>query len=64
MLAENEIKLDGLDRRLERKGPGYTVGYFRKKHGLTTQQAARIIRDSSGNRDDADFAALRLRGKR
>jgi hypothetical protein len=63
-LAEDEIKFFGVNRGQERRGPGYTVGYFRKKHGLTTQQAARIIRDSRGNRNDADFAALRLKGKR
>ena len=62
-MAEEEIRVPETDIVRERRGPGYTVSYFRKKHGLTTYQAARIIRDSRGDRRAADAAALRLRGK-
>lgn len=62
-MAEDEIRLQGFDSGEARKGPGYDIAYFRKKRGITTQQAAPIIRDSKGSRSEADIAALRLRGK-
>lgn len=60
-LPWDETKIDGFAGVRARRGPGYDVAYFRKKQGLTTLQAARIVRDANGDRGEADVAAWRLK---
>jgi hypothetical protein len=42
-------------------GPGYELRYFARKHGLTTAQAAQIIRRFGNDRAKLNAAAVQLR---
>ena len=41
------------------KSTAYDVGEFAIKHGLTSFDARRLLRESSHSREEADAAALR-----
>jgi len=63
-MADDKSKQDKGDRnRIDASEP-YEVEYFHRKHPhLTQEQAVEIIKDEGGNRERADAAAERLKGR-
>lgn len=50
-------KRGGADRRRVAAGQPYEVGYFARKHGLSREQAEKIIKQTGGDREKANAAA-------
>lgn len=56
-MADDKTKRGGPDRgRVSAEEP-YEVAYFAEKHGLTQEEARRIIAQAGPSRADADAAA-------
>lgn len=62
-MADNRSKRGGSDRRRIAAGQPYEVNYFRRKHGLTRDQAEDIIRRTGGDRAKANAEAERVGGR-
>lgn len=62
-MADDKSKRGKQDRDRVSASEPYEVNYFAKKHGLTKDQALKIIKDTKGNRDKANAAAEKLTGK-
>jgi hypothetical protein len=63
-MADDQSKQDKRDRSRINASEPYEVEYFHRKHPhLTREQAEEIIRDEGGNRERADAAAERLKGR-
>ena len=63
-MADDKSKQDNRDRSRINASEPYEVEYFHRKHPhLTHEQAVEIIKDEGGNRQRADAAAERLRGR-
>jgi Protein of unknown function (DUF3606) len=63
-MADDKSKQDNRDRSRINASEPYELEYFHRKHPhLTHEQAVEIIKDQGGNRERADAAAERLRGR-
>ena len=60
-MADSTSKRGGGDRRRVAAKQPYELSYFRRKHGLTREQAVKIIEEAGGDREKANAAAQRLR---
>lgn len=49
------------DRKLVAAEQPYELSYFKRKHGLTTEQAERIIKQAKNSRERADTLAEKLK---
>ncbi|MEF0941557.1 DUF3606 domain-containing protein [Rhizobium sp. BR 362] len=57
-MADDKSKL-GQDRRTIAAGEPYEVNYFARKHGLSKEEAAKIIKEAGGNREKANALAAK-----
>ena len=62
-MADDKSKRGGPDARLVATGQAYEVRYFAKKHGLTSEQATKIIAKAGPSREKANSAAEKLKGR-
>ncbi|QIG68360.1 DUF3606 domain-containing protein [Rhizobium phage RHph_Y3_56_1] len=60
-MADDKSKRGAADRNKVAAGEPYEVAYFAKKHGLSKEDAERIIKRHGSDRDAADKAAQRLK---
>ena len=59
-MAERSSKRGGPDRKHVAGRDGYEVDELAKKHGISNDQASRLIRQNDGDRDKIDAAAEKL----
>jgi hypothetical protein len=62
-MVDSKSKRGGADRRRVAGGQGYEVSYFARKHGISADQARRLIDKIGNDRDKLNKAAAKL-GKR
>ncbi|PCD66801.1 DUF3606 domain-containing protein [Rhizobium phaseoli] len=60
-MADDKSKRGKPDRDRISLSEAYEVAYFAKKHGLSKEDAERIIKRHGSDRDAADKAAQRLK---
>ncbi|MDP9812607.1 homogentisate 1,2-dioxygenase [Rhizobium tibeticum] len=60
-MADDKSKRGGADRGRVSASEGYEVAYFAKKHGISTEDAKRIIKTHGPDRDACDKAANRMK---
>ncbi|MBA3517813.1 MAG: DUF3606 domain-containing protein [Rhizobiales bacterium] len=61
MQDERSSKRGGPDRQHVSGGKGYEVDELAKKHGISNDQASRLIRQIGDNREKLDEAAEKLK---
>ena len=59
-MADNKSKRGGTDRRRVAGGEGYEVNYFARKHGISKDQAQKLIDRVGNDREKLNAAATRL----
>jgi hypothetical protein len=62
-MADNPSKRGAADKRQVAAGQGYEVTYFARKHGITKEQATKLIKDIGNDREKLNAAAGRLKKK-
>jgi len=62
-MADNKSKRGGGDRRRVAGGEGYEVNYFARKHGISKDQAQRLIDQVGNDREKLNAAAGKLTGR-
>ena len=62
-MADDTSKRGGPDRERVAASQHYEVAYFAKKHGISAEEARRIIHMAGPSRDEADKAAQTRSGK-
>jgi hypothetical protein len=62
-MADSKSKRGGADRRRVAGGQGYELSYFARKHGISTEDARKLIAKFGNDRDKLNKAAAKL-GKR
>jgi hypothetical protein len=60
-MADNKTKLGGGDRRRIAASQPYEVSYFARKHGISRDQAEKIVKAAGGNREKANAEAQKLK---
>lgn len=60
-MADNKKKTGKADRSKVAAGEGYEVSYFATKHGITRDQARKLIAKVGNNRDKLNKAAEKLK---
>ncbi len=60
-MADSKSKRGAADRRRVSAGEGYEVNYFANKHGITRDQARKLIEKVGNNRDKLNAAAAKLK---
>ena len=60
-MADDKSKRGGADRRRVAANEPYEVGYFARKHGITREQAQKLIDRIGGDRDKLNAEAAKLR---
>lgn len=60
-MADDMTKTGKPDRSRVAGGEGYEVGYFARKHGITTEQAQELIDRIGNDRASLDAAAEKLK---
>lgn len=60
-MADDKSKRGRQDRNRVARNQPYEVSYFRQKHGLTLDQARKIIEKYGADRDEANKAAQRVK---
>ena len=60
-MADDMTKTGEPDRSRVAGGEGYEVGYFARKHGITTEQAQELIDRIGNDRASLDVAAEKLK---
>jgi hypothetical protein len=60
-MTDNRQMRDGRDRAKVNANEQYEVAYFAQKHGITMEEARRILADAGPSRKAADEAAMRAR---
>ena len=60
-MADDKTKTGKPDRSRVAGGEGYEVGYFARKHGITTEQAQELIDRIGNDRASLDAAAEKLK---
>jgi hypothetical protein len=61
MMADSSKKRGPADRRRVAGGQGYEVSYFARKHGITREQAAKLINEIGNDREKLNAAAGKLK---
>ena len=61
-MVDNKSKCGGSDRRRIAGGQGCEVGYFARKHGISSDEARSIIKRVGNNREKLNAAAKRAKG--
>jgi hypothetical protein len=61
IMADDKSKRGGSDRRRVAADEPYEVNYFARKHGITRDQAQRLIDKIGGNREKLNAAAEKLK---
>lgn len=59
-MAERSSKTGGPERKHVAGRDGYEVDDLTKKHGISNDQASRLIRQNGGDREAIDAAAEKL----
>jgi hypothetical protein len=59
-MADSKSKRGGSDRRKVAGGQGYELSYFARKHGITADQARKLIARVGNDRDKLNKAAAKL----
>jgi len=59
-MADDKSKRGGTDRRRVAGGEGYEVNYFARKHGISKDQAQKLIDQVGNDRNKLNAAALKL----
>jgi hypothetical protein len=62
-MADDKTKTGKQDRDRVSVGEDYEVNNFARKHGMTAEEARRVISKNGPMRDDAEAAARRGSGK-
>lgn len=62
-MADNKSKRGGADRRRVAGGEGYEVNYFARKHGISKDQAQKLIDQVGNDREKLNAAAGKLTGR-
>ena len=60
-MADDMTQTGKPDRSRVAGGEGYEVGYFARKHGITTEQARELIDRIGNDRASLDAAAEKLK---
>ena len=60
-MADDKSKRGGPDRARVAGGQGYEVAYFAKKHGISQEEAKRLIEQIGNDREKLDQAAEKLK---
>ena len=60
-MADDKTKTGKPDRSRLAGGEGYEVGYFARKHGITTEQARELIERIGNDGASLDAAAEKLK---
>lgn len=63
-MADDKSKRGGRDRATVAAEEPYEVRYFAKKHGITQEQAQKLIDKIGGNRAKLNAEAEKLKAKR
>jgi hypothetical protein len=58
-MADDKTKTDASDRRQVAAGEAYEVEYFAEKHGISVEEARRLIERHGNDRATLDAAASR-----
>jgi hypothetical protein len=61
IMADNKTKRGGSDRRRVAAGEGYEVGYFARKHGISRNDAEKLIKRVGNDREKLNAAASKLK---
>ena len=61
-MADDKSKRGGQDRTRVSGEQGYDVDYFARKHGITKEQAEKLIKQHGSDRAKLDAAAAQLKG--
>ena len=56
-MADDKTKKGGPDRKRVAGEQPYEVGYFARKHGITSEEARKIIKRAGASRERADALA-------
>ncbi|MBB4272776.1 DUF3606 domain-containing protein [Rhizobium mongolense] len=60
-MADDKSKRGAADRNKVAGGEPYEVSYFAKKHGISREQADKIVKKHGPDRDAANKAASKLK---
>jgi hypothetical protein len=60
-VSDDKSKRGAADRNRVSASEPYEVAYFAKKHGISSDDAKRIIKQHGSDRDSADRAASKLK---
>jgi hypothetical protein len=60
-MVDDKSKRGAGDRRTVSGEQGYEVAYFAEKHGISKEQAAKLIREIGNDRAKLDAAARKLK---
>jgi hypothetical protein len=60
-MADNKSKRGGGDRQRVAGGEGYEIGYFARKHGISRDQAEKLIKRVGNDREKLNQAAQKLK---
>ncbi len=60
-MSDNKKKVGKPDREHVATCQPYEISYFAKKHGISAEDARRIVKQHGGDRHAADNAANRLK---
>ena len=61
-MADNTKNRGGRDRSRVAGGQGYELGYFARKHGISRDEAKKLIERVGNDRAKLNAAAEKLRG--
>ena len=61
-MADDRSNRGGRDRNRVAGGQGYELGYFARKHGISRDQARKLIDRVGNDRSKLNAAAEKLRG--
>ena len=59
-MADDKSKRGAADRSKVAAGEGYEVSYFARKHGISKDQAQKLIKDIGNDRSKLNAAAEKL----
>lgn len=60
-MADSPSKRGAADRSKVAAGQGYEVAYFARKHGITKEQALKLIEEVGNDRAKLNAAAAKLK---
>ena len=62
-MADNKSNRGGRDRNRVAAGQGYELGYFARKHGLSRDEARKLIARVGNDRAKLNAAAEKMKGR-